>query len=131
MRRERDQLLQRLGRLGELLSQRRREAGGLRRPGGEFVGRVRADLGDLPGLAGRPVAARVARWGGALPQYAVGHVGRMDRVRAAVAKVPGLAVCGAAYEGVGIAACVALARIAAESVLSDQNSPAGEPGQAP
>jgi len=110
---------------------RHRQAGDLQRTDDEIVDRVLADLGDLLGLTGRPVAARVTRWGGALPQYAVGHVERMDRVRAAVAKVPGLAVCGAAYEGVGIAACVALARIAAESVLADLNSPAGEPGPAP
>lgn len=109
---------------------RHRQADELQRTDDEIVDRVLADLGDLLGLTGRPVAARVTRWGGALPQYAVGHVERMDRARAAVAKVRGLAVCGAAYEGVGIAACVALARTAAESVLADLNSPAGEPGPA-
>ncbi|HEX6328279.1 MAG TPA: protoporphyrinogen oxidase [Jiangellaceae bacterium] len=109
---------------------RHRQAGELQRSDDEIVDGVLADLADAVGLAGRPVEARVTRWGGGLPQYAVGHVERMDRVRAAVAKVPGLAVCGAAYEGVGIAACVALARTAAESVLVDLNSPAGEPGPA-
>ena len=109
---------------------RHRQADELQRTDDEIVDRVLADLGDLLGLTGRPVAARVTRWGGALPQYAVGHVERMDRARAAVAKVRGLAVCGAAYEGVGIAAGVALARTAAESVLADLNSPAGEPGPA-
>ena len=109
---------------------RHRQADELQRTDDEIVDRVLADLGDLLGLTRRPVAARVTRWGGALPQYAVGHVERMDRARAAVAKVRGLAVCGAAYEGVGIAACVALARTAAESVLADLNSPAGEPGPA-
>ena len=43
----------------------------------------------------------VQRWGGGLPQYAVGHLDRVARIRAAVAAVPGLAVCGAAYDGVG------------------------------
>ena len=41
----------------------------------------------------------MTRWGGGLPQYAVGHVERIARVRAAVAAVPGLAVCGAAFDG--------------------------------
>ncbi len=39
-----------------------------------------ADLGALVGRELRPVATRVARWGGALPQPAVGHV---DAMRAA------------------------------------------------
>jgi len=109
---------------------RHRQVTELQRSDDEIVDLVLADLADALGLTGRPVAARVTRWGGALPQYAVGHVERVDRVRAAVAAVPGLAVCGAAYQGVGIAACVGLARTAAESVLADLKSPAGEPGPA-
>jgi oxygen-dependent protoporphyrinogen oxidase len=81
---------------------------------------VRASLADLEaatGLTATPVDAVVQRWGGGLPQYAVGHVDRVARIRAAVAEVPGLAVCGAAYDGVGIAACIASAhRAAAEAV---------------
>ena len=109
---------------------RHRQVAELQRSDDEIVDLVLADLADALGLTGRPAAARVTRWGGALPQYAVGHVERIDRVRAAVANVPGLAVCGAAYEGVGIAACVGLARTAAESVLADLKSLAGEPGPA-
>jgi oxygen-dependent protoporphyrinogen oxidase len=67
--------------------------------------------------AGVPVAARVTRWGGGLPQYTVGHLDRVARIRAAVAAVPGLAVCGAAYDGVGIPACIASGQAAATSVL--------------
>jgi oxygen-dependent protoporphyrinogen oxidase len=52
-----------------------------------------------------------------LPQYGVGHLGRVARVRSAVAAHPGLAVAGAAYDGVGIAACVATAERAAADVL--------------
>src|SRR3546814_2260132 len=49
------------------------------------------------------------RWGGGLPQYAVGHLDRVARIRASVASVPGLAVCGAAYDGIGIPAVIASA----------------------
>jgi len=38
--------------------------------------------------------------------------------KAAVAAVPRLAVCGATYDGVGIPACVASARTAADQVLA-------------
>ncbi|HEV2377473.1 MAG TPA: protoporphyrinogen oxidase [Streptosporangiaceae bacterium] len=68
------------------------------------------------GVHGLPVATRVTRWGGALPQYTVGHLGRVATIRSAIARLPGLAVCGAAYDGVGIPACVATARMAARQV---------------
>ena len=58
------------------------------------------------------------RWGGGLPQYAVGHLDRVERIRADVARIPGLAVCGAAYDGVGIPAVIASARRAAVQVVA-------------
>jgi protoporphyrinogen/coproporphyrinogen III oxidase len=76
-----------------------------------------AELAAATGVRGAPVAHRVTRWGGALPQYTVGHLDRVARIRAAVAAQPGLAVCGAAYDGVGIPACVATARAAASQVM--------------
>jgi protoporphyrinogen/coproporphyrinogen III oxidase len=75
-----------------------------------------AELALATGVRGAPVAHRVTRWGGALPQYTVGHLDRVARIRAAVSAQPGLAVCGAAYDGVGIPACVATARTAADQV---------------
>ncbi len=80
---------------------------------------VRVSLTDLAAMAGiraRPVATHVQRWGGGLPQYAVGHLDRVGRIRAAVARQPGLAVCGAAYDGVGIPAVVGSARRAVSQV---------------
>jgi oxygen-dependent protoporphyrinogen oxidase len=65
-----------------------------------------------------PVETRVVRWGGGLPQYAVGHVDRVARVRAAVAGQSGLAVCGPYLDGLGVPACVAAARAAATQVLA-------------
>ncbi|MCD4526715.1 protoporphyrinogen oxidase [Nocardioides sp. cx-173] len=86
----------------------------------ELVAVSLADLADATGLDARPVDTHVQRWGGGLPQYAVGHLDRVARIRADVAGVPGLAVCGAAYDGVGIAAVVASAhRAAAEAVRGD------------
>jgi oxygen-dependent protoporphyrinogen oxidase len=45
-------------------------------------------------------------------------VDRVARIRAAVAAQPGLAVAGAAYDGVGIPACVATARSAVTQVTA-------------
>jgi oxygen-dependent protoporphyrinogen oxidase len=77
-----------------------------------------AELAEATGVRGAPVATRVTRWGGALPQYTVGHLDRVARIRAAMATQPGLAVCGAAYDGVGIPACAATARTAVDQVLA-------------
>jgi oxygen-dependent protoporphyrinogen oxidase len=58
----------------------------------------------LDGALPEPAEARVNRWGGGLPQYGVGHVARVAAARAALPAT--LALAGAAYDGVGIAACV-------------------------
>lgn len=90
----------------------------LQRDDDELIALVGRELRPLIGVSGAPVDALVTRWGGGLPQYAVGHVERVARVRAAVAGVPGLAVCGAAYDGVGIPACIASAYAAADQMLA-------------
>ncbi len=84
----------------------------LQRTDDELVEASLADLADAVGIRAVPVATHVQRWGGGLPQYAVGHLDRVARIRAAVADVPGLAICGAAYDGVGIPAVIASARAA-------------------
>ncbi len=90
----------------------------LQRDDRELTGLAAADLAAATGVRGAPAAARVSRWGGALPQYTVGHRERVARIRAGVAAQPGLAVCGAAYDGIGIPACIASARLAADQVLA-------------
>ena len=77
-----------------------------------------ADLAAATGVRGRPADAVVTRWGGALPQYTVGHLDRVARIQASLAAQPGLAACGAAYAGVGIPACIGTARAAADQVLA-------------
>ena len=90
----------------------------LQRSDDELAALAAAELTEATGVCGPPVATRVTRWGGALPQYTVRHLDRVARIRAAVAAQPGLAVCGAAYDGIGIPACVATARAAASQVLA-------------
>lgn len=85
----------------------------LQRPDSDLVGLVRHELAALLGIGAEPVDAVVTRWGGGLPQYAVGHLDRVARIRAGIGAVPGLAVCGAAFDGVGIPACIASAIAAA------------------
>lgn len=90
----------------------------LQRDDSELAGLAAADLAVATGVRGRPADSRVTRWGGGLPQYSVGHLDRVARIRAGVAAQPGLAICGAAYDGVGIPACIASARLAVDQVLA-------------
>lgn len=98
---------------------RHREEQVLQRTDEEIVAVAVADLSAAVGSPLLVVDAAVRRWGGALPQYAVGHVARVARVRAGLADLPGLALCGAAYDGVGVPATIASAGRAVDEVLTD------------
>ncbi|MFE4213541.1 protoporphyrinogen oxidase [Streptomyces sp. NPDC056844] len=89
----------------------------LHREDSELVAASLGDLADAAGLTARPVDTRVTRWIGGLPQYPVGHLTRVARIREEVAKLPGLRVCGAVYDGVGIPACIASAHRAADEIV--------------
>ncbi len=90
----------------------------LQRPDDELTAAVVADVADLLGLdRPEPLETRVVRWGGGLPQYLVGHPARVDAVRAAVSEVPGLAIAGAAFRGVGVPACIRDAQHAVDALV--------------
>ncbi|MGW6061432.1 protoporphyrinogen oxidase [Streptomyces sp. NPDC055189] len=91
----------------------------LGRDDADLVALSRRDLRAATGLDAEPVATRVTRWHDGLPQYPVGHHARVARVREHVSKLPGLAVCGAAYDGVGIPACIASAYAAVDQLGGD------------
>ena len=90
----------------------------LQRDDDELVAAVVADVADLLGLdRPEPLQTTLVRWGGGLPQYLVGHRERVAAVRAAVAEVPGLEVAGAAFDGVGVPACIRDATRAVTALL--------------
>ena len=95
----------------------------LQRSDDELVDLAASDLGFVARLGrARPIASRVTRWGGALPRYEVGYQDRVTTIDAAVNATPGLALCGSAYEGVGIASCVARATSAADRICDHLTS---------
>ena len=77
---------------------------------------VRRELRDLLGITSEPLLTRIHRHPQAMPQYRVGHLERMARIDAALARHPGLALAGNAYRGVGIPDCIHSGELAAELV---------------
>ncbi len=96
-----------------------------------LVARTWAEVVALPGWAGAElVASAVTRWGGALPQYRVGHRELIAGLRGQLAGLPGLAVAGAALDGVGVAACLGSAERAVTKIMTDLGSQHAEMGLA-
>lgn len=72
-----------------------------------LVTSVHLELRTILGLRQLPVDARVQRWHGSLPQYRTGHLGWRRQVSVAAAALPAaIELTGAAFGGIGIAACL-------------------------
>jgi oxygen-dependent protoporphyrinogen oxidase len=69
------------------------------------------------GITAQPVYTRVYYWDKAMPQYNLGHPQRLVRIEAALEKLPGLALAGNGYRGIGIPDCIHSGEVAAGRVL--------------
>jgi oxygen-dependent protoporphyrinogen oxidase len=77
------------------------------------------EVRELFGVRTVPHFERLIRWNRAMPQYHVGHVQRVARIRELVSKYPGLALVGNAYDGVGIPQCIRSAKFAVADLARD------------
>jgi protoporphyrinogen/coproporphyrinogen III oxidase len=72
-----------------------------------LVTSIHRELRTILGLSQLPVGARVQRWHGSLPQYRTGHLAWRSQVATAAAALPApIELTGAAFGGIGIAACL-------------------------
>lgn len=78
---------------------------------------VLGELNRLLGIEGEPVYARVAHWPRTMPQYHVGHGGLVECIEERTRSLPGLALAGNAYYGVGIPTCIHSGEQAAERLV--------------
>jgi len=69
------------------------------------------------GFAAPPAATAVARHDHGLPNYAVGHLERLESMERAVRTLPGLFVIGSATRGAGVNSCTKTALQAATDVV--------------
>jgi oxygen-dependent protoporphyrinogen oxidase len=75
------------------------------------------ELGELLGVTGEPELFEVCRWKGKMPQYHLGHVELVGRIEQRAAALPGFALAGNAYHGVGIPQCIQSGEQAAERLV--------------
>ena len=78
----------------------------LQAPDEEVVKVVREDLRQIVKLKADPLFSRVYRWKGAMAQYGVGHLERLQRIESLLQQLPGLALAGNGYRGIGVPDCV-------------------------
>jgi protoporphyrinogen/coproporphyrinogen III oxidase len=87
-------------------------------PDDEVVGIVRDELRQILGLAAEPLFTRVYKWKAAMAQYNVGHLERLDRIEHLRRQLPGLALAGNGYRGIGVPDCVRSGHEAAAQALA-------------
>ncbi len=82
-----------------------------------LVDALSLDLATTMGIEAPPIAWRVTRWIDALPQYRPGHPARVTAWREDMsAEAPGIHLAGAAYDGLGLPACIRQGRQAAAAI---------------
>jgi oxygen-dependent protoporphyrinogen oxidase len=92
----------------------------LQLPDDEILGIVRDELGQILGLNAEPLFTRIYRWQGAMAQYVVGHLDRLQRIEGMLKQWPGLVLAGNAYRGIGIPDCVRSGEAAVQQVLASE-----------
>jgi oxygen-dependent protoporphyrinogen oxidase len=78
---------------------------------------VRDELQQILGLRAAPLFARVYKWKSAMAQYGVGHLERLDRIERLRRQLPGLALAGNGYKGIGVPDCIRSGQDAPRQVL--------------
>ena len=91
------------------------------RPDEDLVQTVVAEFQDILGLNpfAKPLFSRVFRWRLGMPQYTLGHLDRVERIEGRCARIPGLAIAGGSYRGVGVPNCIESGERAVSKVLGE------------
>jgi oxygen-dependent protoporphyrinogen oxidase len=90
----------------------------------QIIGIVRNELQQILGMRVEPLFARVYKWKSAMAQYGVGHLQRLERIEKLCQHIPGLALAGNAYRGIGVPDCVRSGRDAAAALLKGRSQAA-------
>ncbi len=93
----------------------------LKRSDEALVETVLAEFRDILGLSphATPLLSRVFRWHLGMPQYTLGHLERIGLIEDRCARIPGFAIAGGSYRGVGVPNCIESGERAASKILGE------------
>lgn len=83
---------------------------------------VHREISAVLGVTGQPVKERVTAFQTAIPQYNLGHAARLQNIREAAQRVPGLWLAGNYWQGPAVGSCIEHALSVAEQVRISYNS---------
>ncbi|MEE9165458.1 MAG: protoporphyrinogen oxidase [Nitrospinota bacterium] len=83
----------------------------------EMIKMVQTELKDIVNIKAKPIFTKIYRWEKAMPQYVIGHIGRIKKIEELTAKHPGLYLTGSAYNGIGISDCITTSYKVAEEAV--------------
>jgi protoporphyrinogen/coproporphyrinogen III oxidase len=87
----------------------------------ELLDGMKRELHPLLHIQGDPELVRLYRHPGGIPQYTLGHETRLRAIEEAEQALPGLAITGNAYRGIGLNDCVVSAHRATDTILRSLN----------
>lgn len=85
----------------------------------EILQIVRMELQQILKVDAEPLFARVYKWRSAMAQYSVGHLDRVQRIETLRQELPGLALAGNGYNGIGVPDCIRSGTEAAGKILAE------------
>jgi oxygen-dependent protoporphyrinogen oxidase len=93
----------------------------MKRSNEELVRTALTEFREILGLNpnAKPLFSRVFRWHLGMPQYTLGHLDRITRIEERSARIPGLALAGGSYRGVGVPNCIESGERAVSKILGE------------
>lgn len=85
----------------------------------DLIAIVLREMREILGIKGDPLFARVYRWHLGMPQYTMGHLDRVGTIEGRSADLPGFALAGGSYRGVGIPNCIESGERAVSKVVNE------------
>ena len=86
-------------------------------PDEAIIDLIKTDFSRWMGTNARPLFSTIHRWPDSMPQYAVGHTERCEKIARLLEQYPGLYLAGNAYDGVGVPDCIRLAKEISKQVV--------------